>query len=167
MKTGKINFAFILIFIASFSIPCFTQEKTDSLLVEINIFSGRPNPGFVIADPGIVADVRNLIRQGTDSLVNAAAAVDSDTVKNYVPKLGYRGLRITDIGPEGKKEYVIREQMLFQVIRPEPSKGKAFKSPVPHAYRDNLGIERKLLRIGLDNRLIEPSLSAQLPSRLK
>jgi hypothetical protein len=167
MKTRKINLAFILFFSASFMLPCLAEEKADSLLVEINVNSGLPNPVFVITDAAVIAHVRNLMQRGTDSLENAAALVDSNTVKSYFPKLGYRGLRITDIGPNGRKKYIIREQMMIQVVRPEKSMEGKSKNPLPRAFKDNLGIEKTLVRTGLENRLIEASIIDQLPARLK
>jgi len=167
MKSWKKNLAFILFFIVSFLLPCRAEEKADSLLVEINVYSGLPNPVFVITDASVIAHIRNLLKRGTDEKENAAALVDSNTVKSYFHKLGYRGLRITDIGEEGRKKYIIREQMLFQVVRPETSTEKKSKNPLPSAFRDTYDVERTLIRLGLDNRLIEPSVANNLPVRVR
>jgi hypothetical protein len=167
MKTRKINLTFILLFSASFMLPCLAEEKADSLLVKIDVYSGLPNPVFVIKDTAVIARIRDLIKQGTDSLGNKAALVDSNTVKSYYAKSGYRGLRITDIGAEGWKQYIIRGQMLFQVVRAKKSVEGKSRNPLPRAFKDTYGIEKILIDFGLNNQLIDRSVAEEIPARLK
>jgi hypothetical protein len=167
MKCDKRISAFILFFISSFSPASPADGRSDSMRVEINVFSGNPNPFFVVTDSVIIVQLRDLIQKGTDTIGNAEALVDSITAKKYVPKSGYQGLFITDIDAKGRTIYILREQMIIKVIRPEKSMAMKAKRQSLLAFKDTFNIETALVRIGLKNGLIEPSVIDLLPARLK
>jgi hypothetical protein len=62
-----------------------------SLTVQINVFSGRPNPYFVIKD---TSDLRSI----SEKIVSITSNPDFfiDTPVSYTPYLGYRGLAVNN-----------------------------------------------------------------------
>jgi hypothetical protein len=78
-----------------------------SLTVQVNVFSGRPNPYFVIKDT-------NDLRSISDKIVSVTGDTNFliDTPVAYIPKLGYRGLRV--INSNGNN--IPREFRLFSGI---------------------------------------------------
>lgn len=167
MKIYKRICAFILFSIVSFPTALPANGWSDSMRVEINVFSGNPNPFFMITDSVTILQLRDLIQKGTDTIGNAEARVDSITAKKYVPKSGYQGLFIADIDAKGRTIYILRDMMITKVIRPEKTMAMKAKRQSLLAFKDNYNIETTLVRIGLENRLIEPSVINLLPARLK
>lgn len=61
---------------------------TQSLTVEVLIYSGRPNPAFTITDPGEIREISALI----EGLPKAGTAGASSS--KSAPKLGYQGIAV-------------------------------------------------------------------------
>jgi hypothetical protein len=60
-----------------------------SLTVQVNVFSGRPNPYFIIKDTN---DLRSISEKIVSITSDSNFLIDTPVA--YIPKLGYRGLRI-------------------------------------------------------------------------
>lgn len=61
------------------------------LLIEIDCFSGRPNPKFIVTDPEQIANIKALL----DGCVSRNAS-DAETPV-ITEKLGYRGIKVSKL----------------------------------------------------------------------
>jgi hypothetical protein len=85
MKKFALSLAALLVMVS----PAMSAEKTpEALQVEILIFSGRPNPVFVVSDP---AEIREIITLA-DSLPASGPAS-----KTNQSKLGYTGIVVENL----------------------------------------------------------------------
>jgi hypothetical protein len=73
--------------------------------VQIDVFSGRPNPVFKLQGPEI-ARVTGMLSQASN--VVAAKAAEQEKAKAFPVKLGYRGLRIRQVGQDKTIQSQIR-----------------------------------------------------------
>jgi hypothetical protein len=82
---------FAVLFIASDT----TMAQTGVLTIEVDVFSGRPNPSVTITDP----DALDYFNEG---LSNSSAADMANINKIDFNRLGYRGIIITYSAPDGE-----------------------------------------------------------------
>ena len=84
MKKNGLFLGLFILFVAEMN-----AAELCSLTVQVNVFSGRPNPYFVIKDT-------NDLRSISEKIVSITSAPDFliDTPVSYIPYLGYRGLNV-------------------------------------------------------------------------
>jgi hypothetical protein len=113
-----------------------------SLTVQVNVFSGRPNPYFIINDTN---DLRSISEKIVSITSDANFLIDTPVA--YIPKLGYRGLRIT----KNNGSNIPREFQLFSGILQIGTTDTA-------KYYSDTGsaLEIKLICLGLNAGFIYP-----------
>jgi hypothetical protein len=113
-----------------------------SLTVQVDVFSGRPNPYFIITDTN---DLKS-ISQNISSITSDPNFL-IDTPVSYVPHLGYRGLRVSRNSVAG----IPSDFRLFTGILQIGATGTAIY------YRDTgSALEIKLICLGLNVGFIYP-----------
>ena len=76
------------------------QNLQEGLVVTVDVFSGRPNPRFMITEPSDIMDLR-------DNLANLPALSEALGESPEFGRLGYRGIMIfNQAGIEGIPRYV-------------------------------------------------------------
>jgi hypothetical protein len=92
MKKYVILFFSLLVF-ANEMVMCADKtkkdDKIDGMWVEIEVFSGRANPQFVITDVKIIEEIRQLVR----TMQKHPLLTSGSVLRDY---LGYRGIMVID-----------------------------------------------------------------------
>ncbi|WP_116994308.1 MULTISPECIES: hypothetical protein [unclassified Duganella] len=155
MKQSFIKHA--LLVVGSFCVLAGAQagEIVKSLKVELLVFSGRPNPTFVVTDPvqikEILALVKNLPRKKG---VSAAEEAEPE------PKLGYQGFIVTnnsDISSDVKSFVVHGSDVHLALVAGSKVAGKS--SIVQTASVDSdASLENKLLAHVKNNGLVDENV---------
>lgn len=87
----------LLLFIESASLFAQTQNQNsddfDSCKIVIHIFSGRPNPVYIITEAYEVEELYNKLKPLIDSPDNSQLSVNREDIKTP-PRLSYRGITI-------------------------------------------------------------------------
>lgn len=121
-----------------------TKETMKALKVELLVFSGRPNPTFLITDKQQIKDIMGLAK----SLPKNKALKDGESGLPE-PKLGYQGFVVTNqsaIAPE-IKSFVVNGSAVQLALMPTGSAKGASKAGVEQsaAIDSSTSLESKLL----------------------
>lgn len=127
-------------------------EIVKSLKVELLVFSGRPNPTFVVTDPVQIKEILALAK----NLPQKKGAGSSETVQPE-PKLGYQGFIVTnnsDISSDIKSFEVHGSDVHLALAGGSKQAGK---SSVVHAegIDSDATLENKLLSHVKNNGLVD------------
>jgi hypothetical protein len=129
------------------------QTSGETWQVEIDIFSGRPNPVFTLS-ASEVADVKGRLATAKSA---AGASANVKTIRPSI--LGYRGLLILGKSSDGK-------QVTGDI---EVYKGKLLRrTPSPAAVLDDsaAGVERQLLSLAVAKNAVSPQLMQEIQKAL-
>jgi len=123
-------------------------EKTETITVTVEIFSGRPNPSFEITDPAAVS------RLG-ESLQRLPTLAMTEEEGFEFSRLGYRGIVITHTGGvEGIPKYV---QFLNGKVKVLGARGEGARF-----FNDASKFEKHYLGLAKTKGLITELLEAQI-----
>jgi hypothetical protein len=119
------------------------QNLQEGLVVTVEVFSGRPNPSFMITDPSEIIRLR-------ENLVKLPALATAGGDFSEFGRLGYRGIIITNlVGIEGIPSYV---QVLEGKVKVcSGTKGANF-------FEDTEGMEKYYLGLAKDRGVIPADL---------
>jgi hypothetical protein len=152
MKQFLIQFA--LFAAATCSVVSAAQaQSVKSLKVELLIFSGRPNPTFVITDPRDIHDILDTAKNlpQNEQIKDAEKAAPQ-------PRLGYQGFMVTNESDDSTevKSVQVRGSAVHLALRGADAKGKSTQ----HSARVDRGnfLESKLLSHGRDTGVIDDKL---------
>ncbi|USX17855.1 hypothetical protein NHH82_18435 [Oxalobacteraceae bacterium OTU3REALA1] len=98
-------------------------EIVKSLKVELLVFSGRPNPTFVVTDP---AQIREILALAKDLPQKKSAALGEESQPE--PKLGYQGFVVTnnsDISSDIKSFMVHGSDVRLALVTGSKQAGKS------------------------------------------
>lgn len=170
MKTRFLSL-FALVLSVSFSVAAEPTAPAESLQIEIMIFSGRPNPVFIVDDPAEIRDILGTVR----SLPQTPAALAKDSSAS-APVLGYRGITVRNLSRTASdvKSLVVNRSSV-KVTRDNLASTKA-NSTTNAAAADNLAmteirtdsatsLENKLLELARRRGAIDPNLVAAINSQ--
>jgi len=143
-------FTFIATFFIAIAFVCgaaVAADKTETITVTVEIFSGRPNPSFEITDPAAVSKLREgLKRLPTLAMTEEEAPEFS--------RLGYRGIVISHTGGvEGIPKYV---QVLNGKVKVLGARGEGTRF-----FKDASKFEKHYLGLAKTKGLITELLDAQ------
>jgi hypothetical protein len=129
------------------------QSPGETWQVEVDVFSGRPNPVFTLSASEIT-DVK-----GRLATARSVAGADAN-VKTIRPSiLGYRGLKVIGKSSDGKQ--VTGDIELYR--------GKSLRRmPSPAAVLDDsaVGLERMLLSLGVAKKAVSPEVMQEIQKAL-
>ncbi len=117
-------------------------EAVKALKVELLVYSGRPNPTFVVSDPKEIKEILNL--------ANAIPRKKSFTAESNLQiegKLGYQGFLVTnnsDVNSELKTFFVRGNNVQMELISGSKALGKTSVEQAT-ALDSNTRLESKLL----------------------
>lgn len=120
------------------------DEKPKALLIELDIFSGRPNPTFVVTDPKVITELLSLAQSTGGETVSPAKPAPA-------PLLGYKGFIIentSSTNPEIESISVYRTSVSIQET--DPAHGLASK----RAHDANRRLEKRLIQLIKDHEVI-------------
>lgn len=155
MKQFLMQFA--LVAAATCSVVSAAQaQSVKSLKVELLIFSGRPNPTFVITDPRDIHDILDTAKNlpQNEQIKDAEKAAPE-------PRLGYQGFLVTNQSDDSTevKSVQVRGSAVHLALK---AAGDAKGKSTQHSARLDRGnfLESKLLSHGrdigvIDDRLLE------------
>lgn len=86
----KKSFFSLVLFLSLAGLVNAQSSATDGLRVEVMVFSGRPNPVFVVTDPAQIREILSLV----DTMPQTANADGRSVAKQG---LGYRGIAVTNL----------------------------------------------------------------------
>ncbi len=129
-------------------------QPIKSLKVELLIFSGRPNPTFVITDQNEINDILGTAKSlpQNDQLKAGSSALPE-------PKLGYQGFKVTNLSDDSTEItsfQVHGAQVQLAVVSGTPGK-RAMTLQSPRLDRGN-ALESKLLSQGKEKGVIDDKL---------
>lgn len=139
------------------------------LQAEILIFSGRPNPTFIISDP---AEIREIL--GAAAALPQKSALGAGDEAAEKSSLGYRGIVVTNLSataPEVKSMVVSRTAV--QITR-TPAAAKpgnrtatsaAIGATIERRTDRSSALENRLLQTALKQKAIDPGLLAAITSQ--
>lgn len=149
MKQSVIKF--VLVAAAAFAAATGAHaQQGKSLKVEVQVFSGRPNPTFTITDPQEIRDILD-----TASTLPQGGEEEAETHG----KLGYQGLLITNEtgeAPEVKSVRVRGSSVALAKAVPGAAKGKV---AVTNRRDSSHGLEARLLAHAKEKGFIDEKLS--------
>lgn len=129
------------------------QTATETWQVEVDIYSGRPNPVFTLTSTEL-ADLKS--RLGSAKSV-AGASPNVKTVRPSI--LGYRGLIVTGKSGDGTQTTGDVEVYKGKILR---------RAPGPAAVLDDstTGLERQLLALGMAKNAISTGAMTEIQKSL-
>ena len=149
----------LLTLISGFAISAEPTSKEDLLLVEISIFSGRPNPKFLITDPLII---REIMEFAGDVLPKHPTLKDDD--ENAAPSggLGYSGFlieNVSSLAPEVESIWVYRANVLLHK--------RSTKNPTGKLTNDfridaDVKLEQRLIRFLKEKKIVKETLIREI-----
>lgn len=147
----------LALFLAATASTMAAPEKSppDQLVVEVLIFSGRPNPVFVVTDP---REIRELT-----ALAGALPARSPNSAERAAApaQLGYRGIAVKNrsVANADVDSFVVHRSQV-QVKRKFAAQAKSTAEAAPEQRVDgNQALERRLLQLArakgaIDDRLL-------------
>lgn len=155
MKTNLTGALLTFVFLALLGLAR-AEPPADGLSIEIDAFSGRPNPVFFIDDPSEVAAI---LAQSTRGERIAADATDKKTGASH---LGYRGVIVRGQGRFAQAVSTLRVARREVVIEGPAGAG----GQKTDRYVDASGkLETRLLRLAIDKGVIDLNLFAALTAQ--
>jgi hypothetical protein len=155
MKQFIVQFA--LFAAASCSVVSAAQaQSVKSLKVELLIFSGRPNPTFVITDPRDIHDILDTAKNLPQNEAEKAAPE---------PRLGYQGFMVTNQSDDSTEVKSVQVHGSAVHLALKAGAGEKAKS-TQHSARLDRGnfLESKLLSHGRDTGVIDDKLLEAIES---
>jgi hypothetical protein len=127
------------------------------LKVEVLVYSGRPNPVFVVSDPKEVKEILSLAKS-----LPANKSLKAGESGMPESKLGYQGMIVTNttlLNPEIRSFVVNGAAVQLAVATPTATKTGA-QAPVATAARldPQTSLESKLLAVGKESGIVDEKL---------
>ena len=134
------------------------QSVTVKRQVEIDIFSGRPNPVFTLTESE-ATDVQRSLTPATDALAKVDSSSPVKTPESVLPsKLGYRGIVIQEYAADGR--VLSRTEIAGRSVLVKPT-GQLAKLTTPSD-----DIERMLVDLALSKGKIDSTLYSHIQEEI-
>ena len=154
---------FALLFTLGAVLRADSASKPDALRVEVRIFSGRPNPVFVITDPD---EIRTILAQA--AALPARSAVNAE--EGAKPRaLGYTGIAITNLSTASSDvQSVLVHRTTVQVTRKKagptktPATAEASAAAQEVRLDSSAALENRLLGLAYGRGAIDSNLLAKI-----
>jgi hypothetical protein len=153
MKQFLIKFALIAAS-ACAALTAAQAQPVKSLKVELLIFSGRPNPTYVITDQNEINEILGTAKSLPQN--DQLKAGDSGLPE---PKLGYQGFKVTNLSDDSTeiKSFQVHGSAVQLAVVSGTAGKKAMAQQSPRVDRGN-ALESKLLSHGKEKGVIDDKL---------
>jgi hypothetical protein len=133
-----------------------SAPEPKGLRVEVMVFSGRPNPVFTITDAAQI----NQILAAAGTLPSASAAAASAQAEVERPKLGYRGILVTNLSDAGSDLQTLRvHRSAVRMTRKQAAAAKAGVAAAAEARTDqSAALENQLLSLARSRGAVDDNL---------